>query len=59
MGKRIKVRVSLVIELDADEWLDTFGVSGPEARADIKSYALGCVQQSAGIEECSGTVRLA
>jgi hypothetical protein len=53
--ERIKVAVNLTIDVDKQAWMDTYGPNG-SLRQDIKDYALGCVAQSAGIEECDGTV---
>lgn len=57
----MKIRVVLTVEVDPAAWDTTFGSSTipAEVREDVRSYALGCVQQSAGIEETGATVTLA
>lgn len=57
----MKIRVVLTVEVDPAAWDTTFGSSTipAEVREDVRSYALGCVQQSAGVEETGATVTLA
>jgi hypothetical protein len=45
MGKRIKVRVSLTVELDADVWALEYGIPLSEVREDVKGYAEHIVRE--------------
>lgn len=60
MGKRVRVVVKLVVEVDAEEWNAAYGCGdkASEIRKDVKSYLLNQVSQSPGVQESSGTVDL-
>lgn len=40
MGKRMKVKVTVTVEVDRDEWADAYGLenSASSVREDVKSY---------------------
>ena len=38
MAKTIKVRVSFVVEIDADGWCEEYGIERREVRNDVKMY---------------------
>lgn len=60
MGKRVRVVVKLVVEVDAEEWNAAYGCGDKvaEIRENVKDYMLNMAQGSAGVEESSGTVDL-
>lgn len=56
--KMMKVRVNLLIEVDADRWADEYAILGTyfDVRKDIKEYVLDNVQQLYGIQETEASV---
>ena len=47
MGQKIKVAITLTVEVDADGWELDYGVSGAaEIRKDVKAYVRNVVQSS-------------
>lgn len=56
----MKIRVTLVIDLDAEKWARYNGVDKKEVREDVKTHALSMIQGSQLIcEEAEGSVTLA
>jgi hypothetical protein len=56
----MKILVTLAVDVDPQEWDEVYGngSSPAEVRADIRSYILNHVQESAGMEDTSATVSL-
>jgi hypothetical protein len=53
----VKVKISVTVEVNPQEWTQTYGVEGAkEIREDVKSYIVGQIQGSAAADECSMTV---
>lgn len=60
MISRIKVAVSLTVELEPEEWDRIYG-TGPDAaavRKDVRAYLLNAAQQQSGIAESGAVVTL-
>lgn len=57
----MKIVVKLVIEVDPKAWNLSYGCgdTAAEVREDVRSYALGSVRDSAGMDETGATVELA
>ncbi len=55
----MKVRVTLVIELDEKQWVEYNGCDPTDVGKDVKSHVLNHVQGSAILEESDATVTLA
>ena len=53
----MKVRVTLVVEVDPETWEMIYGTGRKELRDDVKQYALGQLQQSAAADE-GGIIRV-
>jgi len=51
-NKKIRVRVTLVVDVDADEWTMDYGVEGPRnIQNDVRAYIRNAVDQGpAGFE---------
>jgi hypothetical protein len=59
--KRIKVRMTVTVEVDIDDWSDVFGCddTAAEVRADVRSYFADQIGQLAAVEDAGLTVRVA
>jgi hypothetical protein len=58
-GRKIKVRMTVTVELDPAEWANEFGCDTDEVRQDVRDYFANQIGQAPAIEEASLTVRVA
>jgi hypothetical protein len=58
-GRKIKVRLTVTVEVDVDEWMAEFGCERDEIRADVRDYFANQVGQAPAIEDAGLTVRVA
>lgn len=58
-GRKIKVRMTVTVEVDAAEWAETYGCELDEVRGDVKSYFTNQIVASTASEEADYTVRVA
>lgn len=56
---RIKIRVTLVVELDAALWAEYNGIDRADVRADVRRAMLTAAQSSVLLEEAEAEVTLA
>lgn len=56
----MKIKVELLVEVDPQEWANTYGGSSKAAdvREDVQDYVLNSVQGLAGIDESEAEVTL-
>lgn len=54
----MRIAVTVVIDVDPDEWADIYGGDKADVRQDVKEYVLNDVQQSAGMQDTGATVTL-
>lgn len=48
----MKVRITMTVNIDPEEWSLTYDVDEKDVREDVKRYVINAVQQSAGIQDC-------
>lgn len=48
---KIKVRIEVTAEVDAEDWAETYGIAKAEVRQDVRSYALTQLQGAAATDE--------
>lgn len=54
----MKIAVTVVIEVNPEEWVDIYGTDRADVRQDVKEYVLNDIQQSAGMQDTGATVTL-
>lgn len=57
-GGKVKVRLTVTVEVDPSEWSDVYGCERGEVREDVRSYFTDGISQFPAIEDASLTVRV-
>lgn len=55
---RIRVSVTLTVELDAEAWMEHQGIAREDVRQDVREYVQHLVQGSVFLDEAQATVEL-
>jgi hypothetical protein len=52
----MKIRMTVTVEVDAEDWSQEYGIHPGEVRDDVRSYFANQVFQSAAVEDAGLTV---